>query len=97
VSAAGRSDSSGSEPSGSYPVGTDDSQILFLLRLAKTESARVCLEDGCSLMYRRVEGAANYRRVPILVGEQDEDHSVYGTGMPSASGYVHLFRAGLMR
>jgi len=52
---------------------------------------------GRSLTNRRVEGAANYRRVPILVGDQDEDHSVYGTGMPSASGYVCLFRTGLTR
>jgi len=48
-------------------------------------------------MYRRVEGAANYRRVPLVVGEQDEDHSIYGTGMPSAPGYVCLFETGLTR
>jgi hypothetical protein len=42
-SAARRSDSGGSESSGSYPVGTDNSQIRFLLRLAKTEPARVNL------------------------------------------------------
>jgi hypothetical protein len=96
-SAARRSDSGGSEPIRSDFVGTDNPQIRLLLWVAETESARVCPWDGRSLTHRRVEGAANYRRVPILVGDQDEDHSVYGTGMPSAPGYVCLFGTGLTR
>jgi len=46
------------------------------------------LESRIALTNRRVEGAANYRRVPLVTGEQDDEHSVYGTGMPSAPGYV---------
>jgi hypothetical protein len=97
VLAAGRSDSGGSESIRSYPISTDNPQIRLLLRFAETESTRVWPGNGTSLMYRRVEGAANYRRVPLVVGEQDEDHSVYGTGMPSASGYVCLLCTGLTR
>lgn len=32
-------------------------------------------------MIRRVDGAANYRRVPLVAGEQDEGRYVYGTGL----------------
>jgi len=95
--AARRGDPSGSESIGSDPIGTDDPQIRLLLWSAKTESARVCPQRGRSLMYRRVEGAANYRRVPLVVGEQDEDHSIYGTGMPSAPGYVCICETALTR
>ncbi|KAK4685163.1 hypothetical protein P7C73_g4998, partial [Tremellales sp. Uapishka_1] len=42
----------------------------------------------------RVEGAANYRRLPMVISDLEEapeagskeDHYIYGTGMPSASG-----------